>query len=460
MKRRRRGTGTISRTRDGLYRARFPFSGHGREDIDGSPFPSYNAADRALAALLVTLNDAGAIVGGITLRKLGEKGLAQRELDGYRSVDDERNVWDLRVETWEQASLPASVTTTGDVRAWLAAMRNKKTKKPLAAQTRRNALNLLRSVYAFGIEHELVTENPCEGVKIKDHGTTKETSTFLTLAEVDALVRVSFADEPGVALKIGTGLRSGELRTLHWADVHEHHVTVRFGGMKDGTLQPPKNGKIRDVPILPLARTALARLRERFESETPTGIVLPSVTHYYRARGQVFERDAWKIWLVAAELARRVRPHDLRHTCATLLLQGAWGEPWTLEEVKEMLGHSSVKVTERYAKATGTLAQKAARSKIDRGAEGSQIAAGNAAQARGILERRGWDSNPRMTVLQTQHRPLEFRSLDELAPRLRPFLDSVAEGSPHAVARGLDLAEAVADLLESVAAQTTIGRSA
>jgi integrase len=442
MKRRPKGTGTIERTRDGKYRARFPFKPGAREDIDGSPFDSYAEAEAALDGLLAELQDADAVRGGVTLKKLGEKALAHREREGYRAVDSDQDVFDLRIEPWQNARMPASATTKGDVRAWLAAMRNKKTGRPLAAQTRRNALNLLRGIFACGIENELVDENPCEGIKVKDHGSTKSGSTFLTLAEVSALVAASFEDEPGVALKIGTGMRSGELRSLRWEDVHEDHITVRYGSPES----PTKNGHTRDVPILPLAREALNALRLRREAAEGAAQdkVLPAVSGGYRARGQVFDRIQWKAWLKAAGLSRRVRPHDLRHTCATLLLQGAWGRAWSYEEVKEMLGHSSVKVTERYAKATGTLAQKAAaamhKPEISPQPEGPEVA-----QAAEILQRRGSDSNRRMTVLQTQHPPRFFRGEVDVAGLCRAYVEAVAQGDPRAIVKGLALADAVWD---------------
>ena len=428
--RRAKGTGTIRVTPEGKFRALFPFTKGTREDIDGSPFATYDAADAALDGVLRALQEAGAVQGGVTLARLGDKALAQRELDGYRSVDGEREVWELRVSTWRQAGLPASMTTRGDVRAWLAAMRNRATGKPLAAQTRRNALNVLRAVYAYGVDHELVTENPCGDVRVKDHGRTVDGSTFLTAPEADALVEV--ATDPGVALAIGTGMRSGELRSLLWSDVHEHHITVRFG--KPG--EPTKSGRTRDIPILPLARKAIDALPRTHE------MVLPSVTGAFRAKGQVFERDDWKAWKKAAGIARRVRPHDLRHTCATLLLTGAWGRAWTYEEVKEMLGHSSVKVTERYARATGTLAQKAANAMIVGAEKERDAMATMMTQARDLLSRRGSDSNRRMTVLQTEQIARVFPVETSIPLLARSFVEAVAAGDPFALLRGLELADA------------------
>lgn len=48
-------------------------------------------------------------------------------------------------------------------------------------------------------------------------------------------------------------------------------------------------------------------------------------------------------------ISRDVRFHDLRHTCASHLVMGTWGTTWTLEQIRELLGHSTIRVTERYA---------------------------------------------------------------------------------------------------------------
>ncbi len=54
---------------------------------------------------------------------------------------------------------------------------------------------------------------------------------------------------------------------------------------------------------------------------------------------------------------RAVHWHVLRHTCASSLIGGFWGRAWRLEEVREVLGHKDIRVTQRYAHlAPGVLA--------------------------------------------------------------------------------------------------------
>jgi len=62
-------------------------------------------------------------------------------------------------------------------------------------------------------------------------------------------------------------------------------------------------------------------------------------------RHRNFMRRNYKPAVMAAELPEGLRFHDLRHTCAALLIANGRH----LEEVKDYLGHSSIRVTsDRY----------------------------------------------------------------------------------------------------------------
>ena len=52
---------------------------------------------------------------------------------------------------------------------------------------------------------------------------------------------------------------------------------------------------------------------------------------------------------IGVGLGQPLRWHDLRHTCGASLISGWWGRAWRLEEIKELLGHSDISVTQRYA---------------------------------------------------------------------------------------------------------------
>lgn len=354
--RRLKGSGTIETRPNGLFRARF-----GRKDVG-----HFRTKEEAALRLDACLSDLGEYTptSAPTLEALAKRALDVREAEGYRSIYDDRNRYKNYIATWDLISCAADQISKGDVRRWLqdlAAMKrpagkNKGNQKAtLSEQTRRNALNLLRSIFSYGLDLGVVQTNPCQDVKVKRQGTTRDTSTFLTAEEALKLIAVSQA--PEVALAICTGLRSSELSSLHWTDVKTDFIIVRYGSPG----KSPKNGKIRRVPLLPGVKDVLNSI-PRFEpraGDRDEGLVFPTRDGRFRQKGYLVNQDKWTEWLKRAGLTRRVRFHDLRHTCATLLLNGAFGRSWSLEEVKEMLGHSSITVTERYAKAIGSRAETA-----------------------------------------------------------------------------------------------------
>jgi integrase len=107
-----------------------------------------------------------------------------------------------------------------------------------------------------------------------------------------------------------TGVRQGELFGLQWDDLDSEELTVRRSRKVDGTLGKPKNGMERTIPILPPARVldAVPHRPDPFVFHSPRGEPLLRQTH------------AWSWQKVKAGARATIRWHDLRHFCATQLL--------------------------------------------------------------------------------------------------------------------------------------------
>ncbi|MNF85326.1 Tyrosine recombinase XerD [compost metagenome] len=144
---------------------------------------------------------------------------------------------------------------------------------------------------------------------------------------------VTFTDhlKPMVLLTLNTGLRRGELFNLRWHDVDLLGRTLTVAG--EGT-------KTTETRHIPLNAEALATLTAWKEQSEPTGYVFP---------GQDGERmtDVKTAWLELLKTAsvEDFRWHDMRHDFASRLVMA--GVP--LNTVRDLLGHSDIKMTLRYA---------------------------------------------------------------------------------------------------------------
>jgi integrase len=153
-------------------------------------------------------------------------------------------------------------------------------------------------------------------------------------AELPDRQTVTFADyfKPLVLVAINTGLRRGELFDLQWSniDLKSAVLTVAW--------HTAKTGRTRHVP---LNAEALDVLRAwKLQNAGGDGLVFPS-----RDGGRfVHVKGTWRSVRKAAEL-ERFRFHDLRHHFASRLVMSGVN----LYVVKELLGHSTIEMTERYA---------------------------------------------------------------------------------------------------------------
>ncbi len=155
-------------------------------------------------------------------------------------------------------------------------------------------------------------------------------------------------------LALTTGMRQGELLGLKWEDVEMESGTLHVRrtlstAMGEGfSFNPPKTSKSRRSIKIPqlalqsLRRHRTAQLEERMKVAGlwkdhdlvfTTGVGTPV------SRADLITRS-FKPLLRKADLPN-VRFHDLRHTCATVLL----GKGVHVKLVQELLGHSTIAVT-------------------------------------------------------------------------------------------------------------------
>lgn len=143
-----------------------------------------------------------------------------------------------------------------------------------------------------------------------------------------------FADhlKPLVLLSLNTGMRRGEVFNLQWGDINFEGKVVTVEG------QTSKSGQTRHIP---LNNEVLAVLKGwRGQNSHNNGYVFPS-----KSGGRL--DNVKKSWGGLLQLAKIecFRWHDLRHTFASKLVMV--GVP--LNTVRELLGHSDISMTLRYA---------------------------------------------------------------------------------------------------------------
>jgi integrase len=290
---------------------------------------------RETAAAYAQLRQAVDLKEGVTFGQFGDGFLDRRELAGVRAIRTDRAIWKKHVKSSSIGKLPVSSLTTIDVIEWRDGLRG-------AHRSRLKLLNLVRVALREAVERGLLLTNPAADVRLHRSGAARATDDLEGILTPDEQHRLLAAVTPRlrplVAFALFTGIRQAEQWWLGWEDAHDDRVVIRrsTGG------KAPKSGKIREIFLLPGAKEALEAVKRR------ASFVFAGTRGGRRQEGKA--PSQWAAWLKAAGIKRKVRWHDLRHTCATSLLAGWWGRKWSVDEVCGLLGHSSVSVTERYAK--------------------------------------------------------------------------------------------------------------
>lgn len=236
-----------------------------------------------------------------------------------------------------------------------------------SAKMREIVHRTLREAFQQAVEQGLLGTNPADRVpRSQKPVAEKKRPEALTAEQVRRLLE---AAEGRWRLILGIyaacGLRRSELLGLQWQDVDFDHglLNVRRqalrqnGGMALVDLKTERSRRQVPVPEDLLRDLMIHKLEQG--NPGGTALVFPG-TH-----GPLAPEYVWKAFRAAAAragLPRSVRLHDLRHTCATLLIDAGI----SLTTVSDLLGHTSIQTTASFYVKTTKTQQEQAREAMQR----------------------------------------------------------------------------------------------
>ena len=228
----------------------------------------------------------------------------------------------------------------------------------LSQKSINNCIALLKSIFTFGINLKMLRENPCTQIKpfktlVRDYSWWKnwdDVQTFLQATTSDRKGPPHYRGgrDPyaaGYRLGVECGMRLGEIVGLSKSDVDLERCAIhihRQWVVKKMDYDAPKHNKVRTIGFDP--DSDLRELLKDAIEASPHPEMIFVDDDGKRVRNDKLAGRYFQNWITLLGLPR-IAFHDTRHTFASwFMIRG--GDIW---ELMELLGHSNVKTTMRYA---------------------------------------------------------------------------------------------------------------
>jgi len=292
------------------------------------------------------------LIGGYLDFVVVEKGLSVNTRDSYGRDLVNFHAW------LEKKGTTLEAASSSDISAWLKSLRT----RGLSPRSYTRALITLRGFYKFLLKKGLVKASPCSMIDIPR--VPRKLPEFLTLEEVVSLISapddttpLGLRDRAMMETLYAAGLRVSELTGLRLNDIN----------LQGGWLTA--FGKGSKERVVPLGEAAMSSLK-RYIDEGRGTILGKRTTKalFVTTRGTGMTRQ--NFWVIIKNRAlkagidkRRIKPHIVRHSFATHLLEhGA-----DLRVVQAMLGHADISTTQIYTHVTNDRLREIHRKKHPRG---------------------------------------------------------------------------------------------
>ncbi len=348
-KRRRQGRGSVYQRQDGRWCAAVflttPDQKRKRVTMYGRTRPE---VEQKLAKVIQQIDE------GIDPRKMTVKDLLTEWLEEVVKYQNRVRTYDRYAADVRRYLIPAlgHMLITELTRRHVQTMLNRLADRKLSYRSIRNVRAVLRSALYYAVRDNYLTRNVATLVQIP--GEVTFTATPLTEEQAQRFLRTISGHRWELVYRIGLGLglRKGEVLGIRWKDIDFDAATVHI----TGSVQR-QNGRLERAPtktdasdrVIGLPASLLTRLRLHREQQqalrssatrwTDSGLVFTSYV------GTPIEPSdlsrEFKRLLMQAGLPEHIRFHDLRHSCATLLM----AMDTHPRVVMELLGHSQISTT-------------------------------------------------------------------------------------------------------------------
>jgi integrase/recombinase XerD len=248
-------------------------------------------------------------------------GLSPKTLKGYKL---ELTIFANKVKKKTQD------ITAADIRVFLGELKVK-------MSTMGTKLSVLKSFFSWLAAEEIILKDPT--AKLKPPKVEKRLPKALSIEELEMLREACKTDRQRAFIEVmyATGCRLSEVRQMNKEAINIQNMSTNVIG---------KGDKEREVY---LSFKALYHLKKYLKNrkDTNEALFISQKKPHQRLSNRGIQREIASI-AQNAGLEKKVSPHVLRHTFATLTLNNGA----ELVAVQELLGHSSPETTLRYARIT------------------------------------------------------------------------------------------------------------
>lgn len=199
-----------------------------------------------------------------------------------------------------------------------------------------------KKVVKYAVEHDVMQKNPCNGVSIKvdDNILRKD---VLSEKEIKQLIATHYPKENHITRKafifcLYTGLRWCDVKDLRFGNVDFSNKLLKFEQNKT------KGHSSNSGVVIPLNDGLFKLIGKPQNSDSRDELIFPLPSY-------IACNNAVKRWVARAGINKHISWHCARHSFATnILSNGA-----NIKTTASLLGHSSLKQTEKYLRAIDSL---------------------------------------------------------------------------------------------------------